>query len=360
VVVVKVLPKYALVDIGFTFHGLLPISELSQFHIEKVSDMLKIGDEIEIKVLKIDHEKRKLVLSKKEAIGSEVWEELFNKFKHKELLNGKVMNIVKGGLVVDVGIRGFVPFSQVENHYVKDFSEYIDKELLFKIIEIDAERNKLVLSHKAIEEDKLSDQSNELFSNIKMGEIVEGTVQRMTDFGVFVDIGGFDGLVHVSELAWERVEHPSKIISIGDKIVVKVVKIDKGKKKIGLSLKQVQEGPWDQVTKKVQIGDILKGRIKRLVSYGAFVEVFPGVEGLVHISQIDSKHIGTPEEVLKKGQEIKAKVLDIDIQKKRIALSIKEVKNDKDKKEVEKINYENQGRLNVTLGDVYPELKNYR
>lgn len=360
--VVKIETSQAFVDVGYKWDGILPISEVSSLHVEKISDVLQEGDEIECKVIRFDEEHEKLILSKREVDAERAWKVLQQKFEANETIQATVADIVKGGLVVDLGVRGFIPASLVERHFVEDFSEYKGKELALKVIEIDPEKNKLILSHKAVLDEEQKKKKEELLRSLEVGQIIEGTVQRLTDFGAFVDIGGVDGLVHVSELAWHRVQHPSDVLSEGDKIQVKVLKVVPESERISLSLKETLAGPWEQVSEHIQVGDIVTGTVRRLVSFGAFVEVYPGVEGLVHISQISTRHIATPSEVLKEDQEVKVKVLDMKPEQKRISLSIREAEETK-RKEVEKVEKkedDSHSGLNVTLGDVYPELRNLK
>ena len=347
--VTKVDDRQALVDVGYKFDGVIPISELSSLHVEKASDVLTEGDEVEVKVLRVNDEEDKLILSKRAADAERAWKELKEKHEAGETIEAKVAEVVKGGLVVDVGVRGFIPASHVERHYVEDFSGYVGRTLPLKVLEIDPEQNKLILSHKLVLEEELARKKEETLNNLQVGEILEGTVQRLTDFGAFVDIGGVDGLVHVSELAWHRVEHPSDVLSEGDRVKVKVLKVDRENERISLSIKETQPGPWDQVADHIHPGDVITGTVKRLVSFGAFVEVYPGVEGLVHISQISRRHIATPSEVLEEGQEVRVKVLDLKPEQKRISLSIKEA--EQEEVQTEPVERTNTG-LNLTLGDV--------
>lgn len=358
--VVQVENNQALVDVGYKTEAILPVSELSSLHVEQVSDVLSVGDEVEVKVIRLNEEEEKLIVSKKAVDAEKAWKELQNKFDTGETLTAVVADVVKGGLVVDVGVRGFIPASHVERHFVEDFSDYKGKELTLKVIEIDPEKNKLILSRKAVLEEEANRKKEETLASLEAGQVLEGTVQRLTDFGAFVDIGGVDGLVHVSELAWHRVGHPSEVLAEGDRIKVKVLKVDRENERISLSLKETQEGPWDQAAKVIEPGQVLKGTVKRLVSFGAFVEVYPGVEGLVHVSQIARRHIATPADVLEEGQEVRVKVLSIQPEQKRISLSIKEVEQEESRKEVEEFDNNNNSGLNVTLGDVYPELRNLK
>ncbi|MBN2909699.1 30S ribosomal protein S1 [Polycladomyces sp. WAk] len=352
--VTKVEDNQALVDVGYKFDGVIPISELSSLHVDRVSDVLQEGQEVEVKVLRVNDEEDKLILSKRAVDAERAWAELQRNFESGETLEATVADIVKGGLVVDVGVRGFIPASLVERHFVEDFSDYKGRTLPLKVIEIDPSKNKLILSHKAVLEEEAEKQKRATLESLQEGQVIEGTVQRITDFGAFVDIGGVDGLVHVSELAWNRVEHPSDVLAEGDKVQVKVLKVDRDNERISLSIKETQPGPWEKVGDEIKVGDVITGTVKRLVSFGAFVEVYPGVEGLVHISQISRKHIATPAEVLEEGQEVRVKVLDMMPEQKRISLSIKDAEQEEARKELQNVDRNNNnGGLNVTLGDVF-------
>lgn len=362
--VTKVEDKQALVDLGYKYDGLIPISELSPLHVEKVSDVVAVGDTFEVKVIKLNDEKEELVVSKKAVAMESSWSELEQKMQAGEIIEATVKEVVKGGLVVDVGVRGFIPASMVERHFVEDFSDYKGKTLTLKVVEMDKEKNKVILSHKAVLEDEAKVQKQSIMDKIQVGQVLEGTVQRMTDFGVFVDIGGVDGLVHVSELAWNRVDKPSDVVKEGDKVQVKVLKIDRENERIGLSIKETQAGPWANVAEDFKAGSILNGTVKRLVSFGAFIELAPGIEGLVHISQIANRRVNTPSEVLKEGQEVQVKVLDVVPQEQRISLSIRAVEEDRveqaeraSKREQQQFTQENNQPMGVTLGELFGDLK---
>jgi len=327
----KVEEKQAFVNVGYKMDGVLPISELSSLHVEKVEDVLKEGEEHEFKVIKLSEDE--LVLSKRAVVAEKAWGVMADKLEAKETFEAEVADVVKGGLVVDVGVRGFIPASLVERHYVEDFSDYRGKTLRLKVIEMDRERNKLILSQRAVLDDEVTEKKKETLSSVSEGQVIEGTVQRLTDFGAFVDIGGVDGLVHISQMAHHHVETPAEIVSEGDKVKVKVLGVDPDNERISLSIKDTLPGPWELIEGKVKPSDIVEGAVKRLVSFGAFIEVAPGVEGLVHISQIANRHIGTPGEVLKEGEVVSAKVLDVNIPEKRISLSIRALEEEKQEKE---------------------------
>ncbi|QED48448.1 30S ribosomal protein S1 [Cytobacillus dafuensis] len=322
--VTKVEEKQVIININdCKLDGIIPISELSSLHVEKASDVVSEGDQLELEVLKVEEEA--LILSKRKVDAEKSWANLEEKFKNGESFNAEIKDVVKGGLVVDLGVRGFVPASLVEAFFVEDFSDYKGKTMAFKIVELEKEKNRLILSHRAVVEEEKGKQKNQLLESLEAGQVVEGTVQRISDFGAFVDIGGIDGLVHISQLSHEHIDKPSDVVQEGQKVQVKILSVDRTNERISLSIKETLPGPWTNISEKAPKGSTLSGVVKRLVSYGAFIELFPGVEGLVHISQISHKHIATPHEVLNEGQEVEVKVLDVNEQDQRLSLSIKEL-----------------------------------
>lgn len=337
--------------------GIIPISELSSLHIEKASDAAHEGDVLDLEVLKVEEDA--LILSKRKVDAEKAWEDLEQKFNNGEVFEAEVKEVVKGGLVVDLGVRGFVPASLVESHFVEDFSDYKGMNLSFKIVELDKEKNRLILSHRAVIEQEKGKKKKSLLDSISSGQVLEGTVQRITDFGAFVDIGGIDGLVHISQLSHEHVEKPADVVEEGQKVQVKILNIDRDNERISLSIKETLPGPWTNIAEKAPKGSVLTGVVRRLVSYGAFVEVLPGVEGLVHISQIAHKHIGTPHEVLKEGQEVSVKVLDVNEAEQRLSLSIKELlEKDVDDHFDYELPEESKGfQLGEVIGDMLKNLK---
>ncbi|UQZ32427.1 30S ribosomal protein S1 [Paenibacillus sp. PK3_47] len=322
--IVKIEDNQAYVSIGYKYDGVIPIRELSSVQLDNAAAAVEVGQEVECKVVSVNDNKESLVLSKRAIDSEKSWEDLEKYFASQEAFEVTVADVVKGGLVADVGARGFIPASMVERHFVEDFSDYKGRTLRVKVKELDRENSKVILSAKEVLEEEFEANKQKIMSELSEGQIIEGTVQRLTQFGAFVDVGGVDGLVHVSEIAWNHVEKPSDVVSEGDKVTVKVLKVDPEKGKISLSIKAAAPGPWDSAAGKINIGDVVTGEVKRLVNFGAFVELLPGVEGLVHISQISHKHIGTPHEVLKEGQEVQVKVLDFNPSEKRVSLSIKE------------------------------------
>jgi small subunit ribosomal protein S1 len=350
--VTKVEEKQVIVNIeNSKLDGIIPISELSSLHVEKATDVVSEGDTLELEVLKVEEDT--LVLSKRKIDAEKAWDDLAQKFESGTIFEAQVKDVVKGGLVVDLGIRGFVPASLVEAHFVEDFSDYRDKTLSFKIVELDKEKNRLILSHRAVVEQEKGKQKKAILDAIEPGKVLDGTVQRITDFGAFVDIGGVDGLVHISQLSHQHVDRPSDVVEEGQKVTVKVLSVDRDNERISLSIKETLPGPWTNIEDKVAKGSIVEGTVKRLVSYGAFIEILPGVEGLVHISQISHKHIATPFEVLKEGQQVKVKVLEVIEKEQRISLSIKELE-EKEEEEYEKYELPEESK-GFQLGEVIGE-----
>ncbi|WP_336634090.1 30S ribosomal protein S1 [Lysinibacillus fusiformis] len=343
---------------GAPFDGIVPISELSSLHIEKASDVISVGDELDLMITKVEEEN--FVLSKRKVDALKAWDTLEQQFTAGEIFEAEVKDIVKGGLVVDLGVRGFVPASLVEDYFVDDFEGYKGKTLSFKIVELDKEKNRLILSHRAVVESEKASQKQNVINQIKAGDVLDGKVQRLASFGAFIDLGGIDGLVHISQVSHEHVSDVSEVLSEGQGVTVKVLSVDPANERISLSIKETIPGPWSNIEERAAKGAILDGKVKRLTSFGAFVEVFPGVEGLVHISQIAHKHINTPHEALKEGQEVQVKVLDVNAEDGRLALSIKELLENPDAEEV--IDYElPEENTGFSFGDVIgDQLKNFK
>ncbi len=272
--------------------------------------------------------------------------------ENHEVFEVNVAEVVKGGLVVDVGVRGFIPASLIGTHFVDDFSDYKGKTLRVKIVELDQETNRVILSQKDVLRQEEEIEKKSLFSQFHIGDIKDGIVRRITDFGAFVDIGGIDGLVHISEMSWERVEKPSDLLNESQSVKVKIIRLDPENERISLSMKEVEPSPWDKAISTLKVDEIYTGKVKRLTNFGAFVEVIPGVEGLVHISQISHRHIGQPSEVLEVGQQVKVKVLDINQENSRLSLSIKEAEENGNQNGAIPHEYEKNESFSITLGDV--------
>lgn len=348
--------KQAIVGIiGAGVEGVIPLKELSTIPVDNVTDIINIGDVIDLVVISEigkDKENGSYLLSKRRVDAKKVWEDIERAFEAGEIIEAPVTDVVKGGLVIDAGVRGFVPASMVEDHFVSDFEDYKGKTLAYKIIEIEPSENRLILSHRAVVEIEKEAAKKELMEKIGAGDVVEGTVARLTNFGAFIDLGGVDGLVHVSEISYSHVDKPEDALTVGDKVTVKVLSIDPEKDRISLSIKETLPGPWDNIEERAAVESVLEGTVNRLTSFGAFVEVLPGVEGLVHISQISHKHIATPHEALQEGQVVTVKVLDVSEEKKRIGLSIKALEEKEEDEVVVEETYEMpEESTGFTLGD---------
>jgi small subunit ribosomal protein S1 len=321
---------------GAGVEGVVPAKELSTLPVEDINEEVKVGDILDLVVISSigkDKENGSYLLSKRRLDAKKVWEDIEKEFQDGKIIEAPVTSSVKGGLVVDVGVRGFVPASMIDDHFVDDFSAYTGKTLKFKIIEIEPSENRLILSHKAVVEAEKAEKKKEILADLYEGQVIKGQVARLTDFGAFIDLGGIDGLVHVSEISHSHVAKPSDVLSVGDEVEVQVLSVDPEKERISLSIKANLPGPWTDIEEKAAPGSVLEGTVKRLTSFGAFVEIFPGVEGLVHISQISHKHIATPHEVLHEGDQVQVKVLEVHPEDHRVALSIKalEEKRNKDR-----------------------------
>lgn len=311
---------------GSGVEGIVPANQLSTKPVNDINEVVKVGDVLDLVVIsKIgsDKENGSYLLSHRRLEAMKVWDEIQAKFGNGETLTATVTQAVRGGLVVDAGVRGFVPASMITDHYVDDLNQFKGQELELKIVEIEPSENRLILSHKEIVQEQHAEAAAKIFGELAPGDVVEGKVARMTNFGAFIDLGGVDGLVHVSEISYDHVDKPADVLEVGEDVKVKVLSVDPERERISLSIKQTLPGPWDDIESKALQGTVLTGTVKRLTSFGAFVEVFPGVEGLVHISQISHKHIATPADVLKVGEEVQVKVLNVEADKQRLGLSIK-------------------------------------
>ncbi|MCL0311679.1 30S ribosomal protein S1 [Apilactobacillus sp. TMW 2.2459] len=349
--------------------GVIPRKELSSQPVEDVRSQFKVGDKVKVVVISRigdDKEGGSFLLSIRRLEALKVWDDLKAKFDENNdvVVNAKVTRNVKGGLVVNVdGVRGFIPASMIANHFVSNLKQYNGQEFECKIVEIVPEENRLILSHSEVVEKQQAAAREKVMSELNEGDVVEGKVARLTNFGAFVDLGGVDGLVHISEISYDRVNKVSDVLSVGQEVKVKVLKLDEERGRISLSIKQTEPQPWDQVEDKFNEGDVVEGTLKRLVDFGAFVEVMPGVEGLVHISQISHKHVDTPADVLKVGQNVQTKILNIQPEEHRLALSMKALepepegndsKKDATKKVVSDKSTDNapEEEKGFTLGDI--------
>lgn len=356
---------------GGKFNGIIPISQLSTHHIDNPSDAVKVGDEIGAYVTKVEYDEENetgaYILSKRQLETEKSYEFLQEQLDNNQTIEAKVTEVVKGGLVVDVGQRGFVPASLISTDFIEDFSGFEGQILKLKVEELDPANNRVILSRKAVEALENAEKKDELLESLNEGDVIEGKVARLTNFGAFVDIGGVDGLVHVSELSHEHVKSPEDVVAIGDSVKVKIKSVDKDSERISLSIKDTLPSPFEAIKGEINEGEVIEGTVVRLTNFGAFVEIQPGVQGLVHISEISHSHIGTPGEVLQPGEKVSVKILSVDPENERISLSIKATLPDENIIESDSettqsyLNDNSEDEDNPTLGDVFGDkLKDFK
>ncbi|CAM3985025.1 30S ribosomal protein S1 [Nocardiopsis rhodophaea] len=322
--IVKVDRDEVLLDIGYKTEGVIPSRELSIKHDVDPGEVVSVGDHVEALVLQKEDKEGRLILSKKRAQYERAWGTI-EKIKEEDgVVTGTVIEVVKGGLILDIGLRGFLPASLVEMRRVRDLQPYVGRELEAKIIELDKNRNNVVLSRRAWLEQTQSEVRQTFLNTLQKGQIRKGVVSSIVNFGAFVDLGGVDGLVHVSELSWKHIDHPSEVVEVGQEVTVEVLDVDMERERVSLSLKATQEDPWQQFARTHQIGQVVPGKVTKLVPFGAFVRVEEGIEGLVHISELAERHVEIPEQVVQVGTEIFVKIIDIDLERRRISLSLKQ------------------------------------
>jgi len=350
-VVVQINNDEVLVDIGGKSEGIIPVAELAGVKVNP-KEYLQLGQKILVEVIKEDREGN-ILLSHKNAFQEEALNKIEKAKETGAILEGIVTEVVKGGLLVDVGIKGFVPASQVERGFVEDLSVFLHQKLRLRVLELDREKKKVVLSQRVILEEEYQQKRKALWEEIKEGETRKGIVKKIMNFGAFVDIGGIDGLLHITELGWNKVNHPSEVLHEGDKIEVYVLKVDREKEKVALSLKKLAADPWQESIRKYQEGSVVQGKVVRIMPFGAFVQIEPGLEGLVHISQIAEKRINKVEDVLQVGQEINVKIVQINEEDKKIKLSMKDIVKDEEKEEITTfLNEQTEAEESVTIGDL--------
>ena len=328
--VVKIEHDEVLVDIGFKSEGVIPVRELSIRKDANPADIVALGDPIEALVLQKEDKDGRLVLSKKRAEYERAWNRIEEKFNSGENVEGEVIEVVKGGLILDIGLRGFLPASLVDLRRVKDLTSYMGTRIEARVIEMDRNRNNVVLSRRVVLEESRKAERSEILSKLKSGMRLQGTVSSIVDFGAFVDLGGIDGLIHISELSWNHVNHPSEVVKVGQEVEVEVLDVDLNRERISLGLKQTTEDPWRALVKKYPVGAIVEGTVTKLVPFGAFVDLGEGIEGLVHISELANRHVENPETVVKPGEEVFVKVIDVDLDRRRISLSLKQANDSVD------------------------------
>ncbi|EEH66771.1 MAG: 30S ribosomal protein S1 [Actinomyces urogenitalis] len=322
--VVKVDRDEVLLDIGYKTEGVILARELSIKHDVDPDEIVSVGDEIEALVLQKEDKEGRLLLSKKRAQYERAWGTIERVKEEDGVVTGTVIEVVKGGLILDIGLRGFLPASLVEMRRVRDLQPYVGRELEAKIIELDKNRNNVVLSRRAWLEQTQSEVRTNFLQTLQKGQVRTGVVSSIVNFGAFVDLGGVDGLVHVSELSWKHIDHPSEVVEVGQEVTVEVLDVDFDRERVSLSLKATQEDPWQAFARTHAIGQVVPGKVTKLVPFGAFVRVEDGIEGLVHISELAQRHVEVPEQVVKVGEEVFVKVIDIDLERRRISLSLKQ------------------------------------
>jgi len=322
--VVKVDRDEVLLDIGFKSEGVIPNRELSIRNEVDPNEIVSLGEEIEALVLQKEDKDGRLILSKKRAQYERAWGKIEEIKESEGVVQGPVIEVVKGGLIIDIGLRGFLPASLVELRRVRDLQPYVGRVLDAKIIELDRNRNNVVLSRRAWLEETQKEQREDFLNNLKPGERRKGVVSSVVNFGAFVDLGGMDGLIHVSELSWKHVDHPGSVVAVGDEVDVEVLEVDRDRERISLSLKATQQDPWQEFASNHQVGELVYGRVTKLVPFGSFIQVGDGIEGLVHISEMSAHHVDLPEQVVTPGEELWVKIIDLDLERRRISLSIKQ------------------------------------
>jgi small subunit ribosomal protein S1 len=323
--VVRIDKDEVLVDIGYKSEGVIPSTELSIRKSVDPADEVELGEEIDALVLTKEDAEGRLVLSKKRARFEKAWRRIEAAAESGEPVEGSVIEVVKGGLILDLGVRGFLPASLVDIRRVHNLDEFLGQTLECKVIELNRSRNNVVLSRRAVLEEERKEVREQILGRLEPGQVVEGKISNIVDFGAFVDLDGIDGLIHISELSWSHVNHPSEVVSIGDTVRIKVLDIDRDRQRISLGLKQTQEDPWQRVISTHRSGDVLEGTVTKVVAFGAFVEILPGVEGLVHISELADHHVESPSEVVEPDSKLNVKILEIDEERRRLSLSIKRV-----------------------------------
>jgi len=321
--VVRIDKDEVLVDIGYKSEGVIPANELSIRRSVDPGDEVSLGEQVDALVLTKEDQEGRLVLSKKRARFEKAWRKIEAAAESGEPVDGIVIEVVKGGLILDLGVRGFLPASLVDIRRVHNLDEFKGETLECKVIELNRSRNNVVLSRRAVLEEERKEVREQILGRLQPGMVVEGKISNIVDFGAFVDLEGIDGLIHISELSWSHVNHPSEVLSIGETVRVKVLDIDRDRQRISLGLKQTQEDPWQRVLNEYRVGDALEGKVTKVVAFGAFVEIVPGVEGLVHISELADHHVETPNEVVSPGMEVWVRILEIDEERRRISLSVK-------------------------------------
>ena len=356
-IVVQIDREEVLLDIGYKTEGVIPSRELSIRHDVDPSELVKVGDRVEALVLQKEDKEGRLILSKKRAQYEQAWGDVEGKKERDEVVTGTVIEVVKGGLIVDIGLLGFLPASLVEMRRVRDLTPYIGQQVECRIIELDKNRNNVVLSRRAFLEQSQSASRTTFLNQLQKGQVRSGVISSIVNFGAFVDLGGVDGLVHVSELSWKHIDHPSEVVEVGDEVTVEVLEVDFERERVSLSLKATQEDPWQAFARTNSINQVVNGEVTKLVPFGAFIKVFEGIEGLVHISELAERHVEIPEQVVQVGDKLFVKIIDIDLERRRISLSLKQA-NEGQEVEVEAFDpaqYGMPARYDAAGNFIYPE-----
>ena len=351
--IVQVAEDHVLVDVGYKSEGVIPLGELTYRRVQSAGEAASLDQEIDAMVLSVDGEEGSLRLSKRRADEAKVWEDLVAAYEAGNIVEAPVAEAVKGGLVADIGARGFIPASQVERGYAQELQPYVGQTLRVKIIELDRAKHRVILSRKIVLEEERKQNRERIWETIEEGQVLQGSVKSLTDFGAFIDLGGVDGLLHVSEMSWGRIQHPSEVLHEGQGIEVKVLRLDRERGRISLGYKQVLDNPWDTVEQRYPIGAIVRGKVVRLATFGAFVELEPGVDGLVHISQLADHHVTRPGEVVSVGEDVEVKVLRVDPVERRVSLSLREAGGyQSQKRDAYDESAQEPGEGGATIGDI--------
>ncbi len=328
--VVRIDKEEVLVDIGYKSEGLVPSNELSIRKGVDPHEIVELGQSLEALVMQKEDADGRLILSAKRAAFEKAWNRIEESHAEQRVVEGPVIEVVKGGLIIDIGLRGFLPASLVDIRRVRNLESFMGQRLECKVIELNRSRNNVVLSRRAVLEEERKEERDRILTSLEEGNIVQGTVSNLVDFGAFVDLEGIDGLIHISELSWNHVDHPSEVVEVGEEVEVKVLEVDKDRERISLGLKQTRKDPWQEIVEQVEIGGNISGRVTKLVSFGAFVEVAEGVEGLIHISELADHHVETPDEVVRSGDEVEARIIDVDAKRRRLSLSLRPKKEERE------------------------------
>ena len=342
--VVRIDKDEVLVDIGYKSEGLIPTNELTIRKGADPNEIVDLGQEIEALVLQKEDADGRLILSAKRAAFERAWKRIEESYNSQETVRGPVIEVVKGGLILDIGLRGFLPASLVDIRRVRNLEAFTGETLEAKVIELNRSRNNVVLSRRAVLEEERKEERERILTDLEEGRIVTGTVSNLVDFGAFVDLEGIDGLIHISELSWNHVDHPSEVVEVGEEVEVKVLEVDRDRERISLGLKQTRKDPWQEIVERVNIGETIKGRVTKLVSFGAFVEVAEGVEGLIHISELAEHHVETPDEIVRSGDEVEARIIDVDAKRRRLSLSLRPKKEEREEQREERPRREREER----------------